>query len=375
MIFLRKDLKLQLPENILSLIDSHVERTREEIRQESDNTRPVALASNENPWGPSPAVAKVLAQAVLHRYPDASGTLLVKSLAQKNGVATGEIVLGNGSSEVMELLMRIFIRTGSEVITSHPSSLTYQRLVQIQGGDNIIIDLKRLSHDLDRILNRISENTRLIILDNPNNSTGSAIIPGELYSFLSEAPESVVVVLDESSVEFLDPEKQVDIFSLIRNTKNRCGVVVVRTFSKAYGLAGLRIGYGIMPTEIAVCLHTIQQPFNVNHLAQVAALAALADENFLRQTLERTRRGKENVREELKKLGCTSYPSQTNFLLIDVKMDANRLHLAMLDKGVVVRPMHRYGLSDCIRATVGTDEENARFLTVLAECLKDLQDA
>ena len=232
-----------------------------------------------------------------------------------------------------------------------------------------------MSHDLDRILDGVSEKTRLIVIDNPNNSTGTAIIPGELYSFLSKVPESVVVVLDESSVEFMDPEKQVDIFSLIRNTKNRCGVVVVRTFSKAYGLAGLRIGYGIMPTEIAASLHRVRLPFNVNCLALVAAFAALADEKYLGQTLERIRRGKENLREEVKKLGCTSYPSQANFLLIDVKMDAIRLHRALLDKGVVVRPMHLYGLSDCIRTTVGTDEENTRFLIVLGECLKDLQDA
>jgi histidinol-phosphate aminotransferase len=368
-------LKLQLPENILSLIESHVEETQEGIQQESGITTPVKLASNETPWGPSPAVTKAVSQGILHRYPDASGTSLVKSLAQNTGVAISEIVLGNGSSEIIELLMRIFIQTGCEVISSHPSSLTYQRLVQIQGGDNIIVPLKRLSHDLGGILGHVSEKTRLVVLDNPNNSTGTAIIPGELYSFLSQVPESVVVVLDESSVEFMDPEKQVDIFSLIRNTKNRCGVVVARTFSRAYGLAGLRIGYGVMPAEIAACLHRVRQPFNVNHLAQIAALASLADIKYLTQTLERTRRGKEYLREEVKKLGCTSYPSQTNFLLIDVKMDTIRLHRAMLDKGVIVKPMYLYGLSDCIRTTVGTDEENTRFLIVLAECLKDLQDA
>ena len=368
-------MKLRLSENIQSLFDAEVEGNEEGIQQEPGTIAPVLLASNENPWGPSPSVAKALSQTILHRYPDASGVALRLGIAQKTGVTDREIVLGNGSYEVMELLLRIFVQAGCEVVSSHPSSLIYQRMTQIQGGENIIVPLKRLSHDLERILGGISEKTRLVILDNPNNSTGTAVIPGELYSFLSQVPESVVVVLDESSVEFLDPEKQVDVFSLVRNTRNRCGVVVTRTFSKAYGLAGLRIGYGVMPVEIADCLHRLRQPFNVGHLAQVAALAALADENYLRQTVEQTRRGKENLREEVKKMGCTSYPSQSNFLLIDVKMDAKKMYKAMLDKGVVVRPMHLFGLSDCIRVTSGTDEENTRFLAVLAECLMDPQNA
>ena len=352
-----------------------MEGALEEIQRKSAALKPVLLASNENPWGPSPSVAKAIAQAIVHRYPDAFDTSLMMNLAQKSGLTTSEIVLGNGSSEIVELLMRIFVQAGCEVLSSHPSSLIYQRFVQIQGGENIIVPLKRLGHDLERISGCISDKTRLIVLDNPNNSTGAAMVPGELYSFLSEVPESVIVVLDESSVEFMEPEKQVDIFSLVRNTRNRCGVVVTRTFSRAYGLAGLRIGYGVMPKEIAACLHRIRQSFNVNHPAQVAAKAALADEKYLRQTLERTRRGKEYLREEIKKLGCTSYPSQNNFLLIDVKMDAIRLYRTMLQRGVVVRPMHFSGLSDCIRVTIGTEEENTLFLQVLAECLMDLQDA
>jgi histidinol-phosphate aminotransferase len=369
-------LKLQLPEYITTVTQYPVGKTLEELRRESGIDNPIMLASNENPWGPSPAVDKALslAMASVHRYPDGSGYSLVRSLARKIGVSTNEIVLGNGSNEVLELLMRVFVNRGCEVITSYPSSLMYQRLVQIHAGENIVVPLRRLSHDLSKILSCITDNTRLILLDNPNNPTGTAMNPGELYSFLSEIPESIVVVLDEAYVEFMDQEKQVDIFSLIRNNKNRCGVVTVRTFSKVYGLAGLRIGYGVMPEEIASCLQRVRQPYNVNHLAQAAASAALADEEYLRQTLERTRKGKEYLREEVKKLGCTSYPSQTNFILVDAKMDASRLHLAMLGKGVIVRPMSPYGLPDCIRITVGTDEENKRFLAVLAECLMDLED-
>jgi histidinol-phosphate aminotransferase len=370
-------LKLQLPANITTIPPYPVGKPQEELRRESGVFNPITFASNENPWGPSPVVAKALARAMtsLHRYPDGSGYYLVRSLARKIGVSVSEIVLGNGSNEILELLMRVFVKTGYEVITSYPSYLMYQRLAQIQGGTNIIVPLQRLSHDLSRILASVTENTRLILLDNPNNPTGTACGPGELYTFLSEIPESVIVVLDEAYIDFLDVERQVDIFSLIRNNKNRCGVVAIRTFSKAYGLAGLRIGYGVMPEEIAACLHKVRQPFNVNHLAQTAAMAALNDEEYLRQTVEKTRRGREYLREEVKKLGCTSYPSQTNFILIDVKMDAIRLYQAMLEKGVIVRPMNHYGFPDCIRINVGTDEENRRFLSVLAECLLDLEDA
>jgi histidinol-phosphate aminotransferase len=369
-------LKLHLSENITSLNSYPCGKSPAALIRDSGVDNPVTLALNENPWGPSPAVIKALSEAMttLHRYPDTEGYSLAGRLAQKTGVVPGEIVLGNGSNEIIELIVRVFVKPGSEVITSYPSFLVYPRFVQVCGGENIVVPLRRLSHDLRQILACITEKTQLIILDNPNNPSGMAINPGDLYSFLSEIPETVIVILDEAYVEYLDHQKQVDIFSLIRNTKNRCGVVVVRTFSKAYGLAGLRIGYGIMPEEIAVCLHKVRLPYNVNCLAQTAALAALEDQDYLSQAVEKTRKGKDFLREEVKKLGCTSYPSQTNYLLIDAKIDSTKLSRAMLNLGVIVRDMNLYGLSDCIRINVGTDEENNRFLAVLAECLMDLED-
>jgi histidinol-phosphate aminotransferase len=373
----RNNLKLQLPENISTLAQYPIDKSQEELKRESGIDTSITLASNENPWGPSPKVTKALALALatVHRYPDGAGYSLVQGLSRKIGVSSSEIVLGNGSSEIVELLIRVFVNRGSEVISSYPSSMMYQRCVQIHSGKNIIVPLKRLTHDLTQIMGHITDDTRIIILDNPNNPTGTALNPGDLYSFLSEIPESVVVVLDEGYVEFMDKEKQLDIFSLIRNTRNRCGIVTVRTFSRAYGLAGLRIGFGVMPGDIATFLQKVRQPFNVNRLAQTAALAALEDEEYLDQTLERTKKGREYLREEVKKLGCTSYPSQTNFVLIDVKMDAARLYHALLGKGLIVHPMTLFGLPDCIRISIGTDEENKRFITVLAECLLDLEDA
>ena len=248
----------------------------------------------------------------------------------------------------------------------------YQKIVQVRGGVNIVIPLTRMHHDLATILAAITDRTRLIFLDNPNNPTGNPIKPTDLYSFLSEVPESVLVVLDEAYVDFMDRELQVDIFSLVRNTNGRCGVVSLRTFSKAYGLAGLRIGYGLMPSIVAGNLHKVRQPFNVNQLAQIGALAALQDEEFYQQTLQRTRKGLNYLQDEVNKLGCISYPAQTNFFLIDVQGDATALYEAMLHKGVIIRSMKPYGYTDMVRVTVGSEEENNRFLGALSACLLEL---
>lgn len=368
-----KNLKLHLSEHITTAVQ--VEKSREELARGPGRENLIRLDCNENPWGPSPSVVRALAAAELSRYPDPSGFALVQRLARNIGVTSGEIVLGNGSTEIVELLMRSLVQPGFEVIISFPSSLLYQRCVQILDGQNIIIPLRRLSHDLESIQASISEKTRLIVLDNPNNVTGTVINPGDFYSFLSGVPESVVVLLNEAYVDFMDNEKLLDTFSLIRNTKNRCGVVVVRSFSKAYGLAGLRCGYGIMPEEISRCLLRLRQPYSVGGLALAAAQAALADEHYLRQTQERTRQGKEYLREEVKKLGCTCYPSQTNFLLVDLQMNADALCLALSRRGVIVRSMAAYGLIDCIRISVGTDFENRNFITVFAECLQGFENA
>ncbi len=308
----------------------------------------------------------------LHRYPDGSCHYLVQALAEKMGVASTEIVMGNGSNEVIEFLVRAFVQEGDEVITSHPSFLMYQKIVQIRGGLNHVAPLKNMRHDLEGIKRMLSEKTRLIFLDNPNNPTGTAIPPVELYQFLSDIPESVIVVLDEAYVDFMDKKLQLDAFSLIRNVSGRCPVVFLRTFSKVYGLAGLRVGYGLMAKEVAECLHKVRQPFNINQMAQVGALAALEDEEYYQLTLDRTARGLVYLSREVDKLGCKSYPSETNFFLIDVQGEADCLYKAMLGKGVIVRSMSAYGFGNFIRVTVGTEEENKRFLDSLADCLGEL---
>jgi len=365
------ELNIKIPQNIASIIPYPPGKPLEELEREYGIKNSIKLASNENPWGPSPKAVRALRAELLnlHRYPDGSCHYLAAALAEKLGVDSAEIVLGNGSSDIIDLLVKAFVTEGDEVITSHPSFLMYQKNVQVRGGINYVVPLKDMRHDLSIIKDMVSEKTRLIFLDNPNNPTGTALAPVDLYQFLSDIPESLVVVLDEAYVDFMDKEFRVDLYSLIRNSEGRCPVVFLRTFSKAYGLAGLRIGFGVMPAEIAACLHKVRQPFNVNQMAQVGALAALEDEEHYQKTILRTRKGLLFLSTEVKKLGCKAYPSHANFFLIDVRGKADEVYTAMLAKGVIVRSMSAYGLENFIRITVGTEEENNRFLKSLAECL------
>ncbi|HIP40089.1 MAG TPA: histidinol-phosphate transaminase [Desulfocapsa sulfexigens] len=367
-------MKIQVPENIKSIVPYPPGKPIEELEREYGVKDSIKLASNENAWGSSPKAIQAIRESLakLNRYPDGSNYYLVQAIADKTGFSPDEVIVGNGSDDIIEFLVKAYVQNGDEVITSHPSFLMYQKVVQVRGGVNKIIPLKGMHHDLEAILASITDRTRLIFLDNPNNPTATAINPGDLYTFLSTVPESVIVVLDEAYVDFMDSEVQVDVYSLVHNSKGRCGVVALRTFSKAYGLAGIRVGYGLMSAEVAGFLHRVRQPFNVNQLAQVAAIAALNDTEFYEATLRKTREGKVWLQNEVEKLGCTSYSSQTNFFLVDVKGDATALYEAMLHQGVIIRSMKAYGYTNVIRITVGTTEENSRLIRTLGSCLGEL---
>ncbi len=273
-------MKLNIPDNIAAITPYPPGKPIDELEREYGITGSIKLASNENPWGPSPAVVNALQEELsgLNRYPDGSCYYLTKAIARKLGVDPAEIILGNGSNEVIEFLVKAFVREGDEVVTSHPSFLMYQKIVQVRGGVNRVVPLSGMKHDLEVIYDTISEKTRLVFLDNPNNPTGTVIDPVHLREFLSKVPESVIVVLDEAYVDYMDEASRIIPQTLVRHRKGCCPVVLLRTFSKAYGLPGLRVGYGVMNTEVAACLHKVRQPFNVNRMAQVGALAALEDE-------------------------------------------------------------------------------------------------
>jgi len=346
----------------------------EELEREYGITGSIKLASNENPWGPSPKAVEAIASSLvsLHRYPDGSSYYLTEAVAAWIGSEPAEIVLGNGSNEVIEFLVKAFVQDGDEVITSHPSFLMYQKFVQVRGGNNIVIPLANMTHDLEAILQAVNARTKLIFMDNPNNPCGTLISRERFDAFLQKMPEDVVVVLDEAYVDFVAPELRVDVLAAIRHPEGRAPVVSLRTFSKAFGLAGLRVGFGLMHRDIASLLHRVRQPFNINLLAQAGATAALADRSHYEMTIAETGRGRDWLSIEVEKLGCRAYPSHTNFFLIDVRGDATSLYEAMLYKGVIVRSMKAYGYADFIRITVGTEAENRRFVKALGECRQDL---
>jgi len=367
-------MKLSIAENIAEIVPYPPGKPLDELEREYGVTDSIKLASNENAWGPSPKAVAAINGVLsgLHRYPDGSSFYLTEALARWLGSGMDEIVLGNGSNEVIEFLIKAFVRAGDEVITSHPSFLMYQKFVQVRGGKNTVLPLKDMAHDLDAIADAVSERTRLIFLDNPNNPCGTFFSGQKFEDFLHRLPESVILVLDEAYVDFVAPEERIDVLSYIRHAEGIPAVVALRTFSKAFGLAGLRVGFGLMHREIAEILHRVRQPFNINLPAQVGAMAALADSAHYNKTLNETRAGRLWLSHQVEELGCRAYPSQSNFFLIDVRGDATRLYEAMLHKGVIVRAMKAYGYPNFIRITVGTEEENIRFIAVLTASLKSL---
>ena len=346
----------------------------DELEREYGITGSIKLASNENSWGPSPKAVAAIRDMLtgLHRYPDGSGYYLTQAIAEWVDAVPEEIILGNGSNEIIEFLVKAFVRSGDEVITSHPSFLMYQKFVQVRDGKNIVIELKDMQHDLDAIAGAVTDRTRLIFLDNPNNPCATLISKKRFADFLTKVPESVIVVLDEAYIDFVDPAERIDVQALIRNPEGIPAIVALRTFSKAFGLAGLRVGFGIMHADIASLLHRVRQPFNINLPGQAGALAALKDQEHYDKTMNGTRDGRQWLSRQVETMGCKPYPSHTNFFLIDVRGDATGLYEAMLHKGVIVRSMKAYGYPNFIRITVGTEEENNRFIKTLQQCLQEL---
>lgn len=367
-------MNLPIPKHISSIVPYPPGKPQDELEREYGISESIKLASNENSWGPSPKAVEAITSMLtgLHRYPDGSSYYLTEALAKWTGAQPEEIVLGNGSNEVIEFLVKAFVDTGDEVITSHPSFLMYQKFVQVRGGTNIVIELADMQHDLEAIVEAVTERTRLIFLDNPNNPCGTLISKESFASFLSALPESVIVVLDEAYIDFVEPEKRIDVLDLIKHSNNLPAVVTLRTFSKAFGLAGLRVGFGLMHEEISSLLHRVRQPFNINLPGQIGALAALDDIEHYNTTMQGTQEGISWLTQQVKGLGCTPYHTHTNFFLIDVQGDATKLYTAMLYKGVIIRSMQAYGFPNFIRITVGTKDENQRFITALKTCLKEL---
>jgi histidinol-phosphate aminotransferase len=328
----------------------------------------VKLASNENPRGPSAAVRAAIAAATeeLCRYPDGNGFELKAALSKRYGVAADHIVLGNGSNDVLELVAHAFLRPGDHAVYSRHAFAVYPLATQARGATGIEVPARNLSHDLAAMRRAIGATTRVVFVANPNNPTGTWIAPDALEAFIASVPEDVLVVLDEAYNEYLAPEQQAPSAAWVGKYAN---LIVSRTFSKAYGLAALRVGYGIMHAKVADMLNRVRQPFNVNALAQAAAIAALADVAYVEESRAINSAGLRQLEAGLTALGVGYTPSHANFLLVHVG-DGGRVYQRLLEQGVIVRPVANYALPEQLRVTVGLPAENDRFLRALAVALE-----
>jgi histidinol-phosphate aminotransferase len=336
-----------------------------------DEARIVKLASNENPLGmpPSAQTAIQLAIADLGRYPDANGFELKTALAARYGVGEDWITLGNGSNDLLELAAHALIERGESVVFAQYSFVVYALATQGVGARAIVVPAKAYGHDLDAMLDAIEEDTRLVFIANPNNPTGT-FIPGEqMEAFLKKVPSHVVVVLDEAYTEYLDASQRYDSIEWTRRYPN---LMVSRTFSKAYGLAGLRVGFAIAQPPLTDLLNRVRQPFNVNSLAQTAAVAALADQAFLDKSAALNATGYKTLTAAFDVLGLEYVPSHGNFVLVRVGDDDGagaRVNTGLLKEGVIVRPVGNYGLPQWLRVTIGLPAENEIFVAALRRVL------
>ncbi|MEJ2397454.1 MAG: histidinol-phosphate transaminase [Gammaproteobacteria bacterium] len=345
----------------------------EELQREYGLREVIKLASNENPLGPSPRALAALTSGMdeLARYPDGNGFALKQALADKFSVEVNQITLGNGSNDILELVARTFVQPGEEVIFSQHAFAVYPIATQAVGGKAVIVPAKDWANDLDAIGEAINANTRVIFIANPNNPTGTWIDGDSLKQFLDKVPERVIVVLDEAYYEYaIHPALQVSGYpDGMQYLNDHPNLIVSRTFSKAYGLAGLRVGYAVSNSAIADLLNRVRQPFNVNSLGLLAATAALSDIEHLEKSAQLNANGMQQCISEFQKLSLSYIVSAGNFISVDMGKPAQPIYQALLERGVIVRPVANYEMPNHLRITIGTQQENARFLSVLHEVL------
>lgn len=331
----------------------------------------VKLASNENPLGASPRVLAAIENVIMEiaRYPDGNGFALKTALAQKHGVALNQIVLGNGSNDVLELAAHAFLTPQTSAVYSRHAFAVYPLATQAMGARGIEAPAKDFGHDPEALLAAIAHDTRILFIANPNNPTGTLLEPARLLGLLERVPECVLVVLDEAYTEYLPDELKSDVTGWLKRFPN---LIVTRTFSKAYGLAGLRVGYALASPQVADMMNRVRQPFNVSSLAQAGAVAAMEDDAFLDECLEINRAGMEQLTEGFQRLGLDYIPSYGNFVAVRVGAAAAVNH-SLLKRGVIVRPVANYGMSEHLRVSVGLAGENKVFLQALERVLEELK--
>ncbi len=340
----------------------------EEVERELGIKDVIKLASNENPLGPAPKAVEAIKMAAegVNFYPDGNSFYLKSALANKLNFTTEEILVGNGSDETIMLIGSAFLNSGEEIVMGYPSFSEYDFSAKIMGANTVQVPLKDFTHDLKSMVAAITEKTKIVFVCNPNNPTGTVVTQKDVDEFMDLVPNKVLVVFDEAYYEYVEDANYPDTLRYVREERN---AIVLRTFSKIYGLAGLRVGYCIANKEIISAINRVREPFNVNLIAQKAALAALGDEGFLEKSRKVNSEGKEMLYSEFQKMGIKYVPTDANFIFLDTGMDSKDLFQQLLQKGVIIRTGDIFGHPTFIRVTIGTKEENTRFISALKEVL------
>ncbi len=344
----------------------------DELKREYGVTDVIKLASNENPLGPGNKVLSAIQNelADLSRYPDGNGFALKKILAKQHSVEINQITLGNGSNDILEILTRAFVTVEHEIVFSQHAFAVYPIVTQAVGAKAVAVPAKNWGHDLDAMQQAITDKTRVIFIANPNNPTGTWLGKKELLTFLQAVPENVLVVLDEAYFEFANNDLSAkDYPNGIKWLNQYSNLIVTRTFSKAYGLAGLRVGYSVSHLQVADILNRVRQPFNVNSLALRAAEVALDDIEHLEAGIELNAQGMSQLILAFDKMALNYIPSVANFICVEVGGNALKVYDDLLYEGVIVRPLANYDMPEYLRITIGTEKENDRFITALKKVL------
>jgi len=358
----------QVPEYIRTLIPYEPGKPIEEVDREYGIASSIKLASNENPLGPSPKALAAIREKLdqLHLYPDGDCFYLKRGMAQKIGVEPENLIFGNGSNEIIELAVRTFMRPRDEAVMAEQAFVVYPLIVQAVGGRKKAVPLCNFTHDLAAIGDAITAQTRVVFLANPNNPTGTIYRRDEWERFLGKVSSNLLLIVDEAYFEYVQDPAYPD--SLRYHAEDRA-ILTLRTFSKLYGLAGLRIGYGVGPKKLIDMMQRVRQPFNVNAAAQWAALAALEDVEHVKRSLEVNRLGMEYLQAEFTRLGLAFVPSDANFILVRVGK-GQEVFKQLLSKGVIVRPMAGYQFPEHVRVTIGTMDENRKFIAALQKVIR-----
>lgn len=336
----------------------------DEVKRELGLTEVIKLASNENPYGCSPKVKAALADHFEHFaiYPDGGSVLLRDKLAAFLGVDPDQLIFGNGSDEIILMIARAYLSEGTNTVMATPTFSQYRSNAIVEGAEMIEVPLRDGVHDLEAMAEAINERTRVVWVCNPNNPSGTYVTEAQLLAFLAKVPRDVLVVLDEAYYEYVVAEDYPQTIPLLKQYPN---LIILRTFSKIYGLAALRIGYGVAHPDVIGHLQHVREPFNTNTLAQIAAMAALDDQEFIRNCREQNRRNMKRMTDKFEELGLHYYPSQTNFVLVDMKEDSDLVFRKLLKQGLIVRSGNALGFPGYQRITVGTEEQTKKLLAAV----------